>query len=135
MNQVTYKQRVIDLAKKNPAGITTKDVKREVKGITPTTMYALLWTMKKAGILVHDREANLYKLAGVLTAVNKSPEPEPQPEPEPLNKNVARTEEAALMIRNQELRHQLEDATAIIRYLEEKLFKAIQFNARDGGNS
>lgn len=133
MNQVSYKQRVIELAKKNPAGITTKDVKREVKGIAPTTMYALLWTMKKAGTLVHDREANVYTLANISTPVYKSAETEAKPEPR--NKEVGRTEEAALMLRNQELRHQLENATAVIRYLEDKLFKAIQFGARNGGNS
>jgi hypothetical protein len=145
MNQVTYKQRVIDLAKKNPAGITTKDVKREVKGITPTTMYALLWTMKKAGILVHDREANVYKLAGVLTAVNKSPEPEAKPEPKatPLPpKGSYEREIRELTFRVSQLNahittqhNQLTDALAVIRYLEGKLFKAIQFDARNGGNS
>lgn len=146
--KVSNKQRVIQIAKNFPNGFTTKDVKEQIRGIPPATMYALLWTMKKAGILNYNGETNVYTAGDLSTPVYKSAKTKTKaktrlqgPSTVPPKGSYEREiSNLTFQVQQQkkfaeELNIKYEDALAIIRYLEDKLFKAIQYNARNGGNS
>lgn len=123
----------------------TMAVKRPAQQITTA-----LWFMKRKGTVTHDPDTHIYKL----TPVNKSEQPAVEVQPakaKPKAKAKKRTYTMTdrvvvaerdnrylkervedLTARMSKLNVQYEDALAIVRYLEEKLFKAIQFNARHG---
>lgn len=147
MKKASNISRVMEIANTFPDGFTTTDVREKIKGINLSSMHALMWNLKKKGILSHDKESGVYKLvnaptANVSTGVDKKKKlgrprkAQAAAQTPDLNQYTRQSvNEAALMIRNNELNHKLEDALAIIRYLEDKLFKAIQFDARNGRNS
>jgi hypothetical protein len=158
MKKPTNISRVMDLAKDSPNGFTTVDVRKQIKGINSSSMHALLWKLKKGGALSHDVESGVYKLANapaatdpaqaatadVSTPVNKNKPGRPKKERQVPVKDawVPRriyNDQTNQLIHTQSsltgMRQRYEDALAIIRYLEEKLLKAIQFDARNGRNT
>lgn len=145
MKRLSNSEHVINLAKNSPDGFTVNDVKKQIKGILPNSLYALMWKLKRDRWLNHDRVTGKYVLASDIerlspksTPVNKT-EKKPEPLP-PKGSNEREVRELGYQVhglKNQvaRLEGQYTDALAIIRYLEDKLFKAIQFDARNGGNS
>ena len=145
MKRLSNSEHVINLAKNSPDGFTVEDVKKRVKGILPNSLYALMWKLKRDRWLNHDKVTGKYVLASDIerlspksTPVNKT---EKKPEPLPAKGSYER-EIRELTYKVQQLKdyaaqkeRQVDDALSIIRYLEDKLFKAIQFDARNGGNS
>jgi hypothetical protein len=144
MNKVSNVKRVMEIANTYPDGFTTVDVRKQIKGINLSSMHALLWTLKNKGVLTHDKVSGVYKLA-------TAPAPAPAADVStPVNKKRLQSSGDAVYereIRNltfrvrqlnehtKNLQTQIDDALAIIRYLEDKLFKAIQFDARNGSNT
>lgn len=127
--QIPISKYIMKIAEAYPDGFTPADVrtvvpKRRAKQISP-----VLSQMRKRGVLHRGVDTGVYTLTGV----NK---PEVEPEEKPVqNKPVPTREvEAELMLRNQELFHKLEDALAVIRYLENKLYVVIQ-QANNGRNA
>lgn len=148
MKKVSKTQQVIELAKNSPNGFTTEDVKRQVKGILPNSLYSMLWKFKKSGFLTHDPETHKYMVADAsaikLTAVNKTAKPKkhvigaaPLPPKGSDEREIRELGYRVHGLKNQvsRIEGQYIDALAIIRYLEDKLFKAIQHDARNGRNS
>ncbi len=145
MKKASNISRVMEIANTFPDGFTTTDVREKIKGINLSSMHALMWNLKKKGILSHDKESGVYKLvnapaANVSTGVDKKKLGRPRKVraaqvPGPNRSMLPSRGEAELLARNHDLHLQLQDALAIIRYLEDKLFKAIQFDARNGRNS
>ena len=119
---------VMQIAEAHPEGFTPADVREIVPKSRAKQISTVLFQMRKKGILHRGVDTGVYTLTPVNTSVAKA---EPTQ-----NKPVSTREvEAELMLRNQELFHKLEDALAIIRYLEDKVFKAIQFNAQQHGSN
>jgi len=137
---------LMQLAQSSPNGFTTKDARTHIKGLRASTLHSMLWKLKRDNVLVRDD-------AGKYTLVN-APAPTPAANVStPVYKKKQRlmsAEDAGVSRRvYDDLAHQLtrtqtslanmkqryEDALSIIRYLEDKLFKAIQFDARNGSNS
>ena len=148
MKKVSNVKRVIDFAKNSPNGFTVEDVKQQVKGVVPNSLYSLLWKLKKSGFLTHDPETHKYMVADAsaikLTAVNKTAKPKkhvigatPLPPKGSDEREIRELGYRVHGLKNQVTRieGQYIDALAIIRYLEDKLFKAIQHDARNGSNS
>jgi hypothetical protein len=144
-NQPSTRSKIIDAitaAKEiNLAGLRKVFPNTKVSRIS-----VVLWQLKKAGVITHNLKTGFYSL----TPVNKTEEPVEQPKAQP--KVAPAVTERQLHIAQRdakywkelaEERHELatklnvkyEDALAIVRYLEEKLFKAVQFNTRNGRNS
>lgn len=142
--------KVIELAKNSPDGFTVKDVKKQIKGVIPNSLYALMWKLKRDKILSHDKMTGKYTLVGDPSAIkstrvykSKKPKTRLQSAETALPSKGSYEREIrelghkvhALKTHVMRLEGQHHDALAIIRYLEDKLFKAIQFDARNGSNS
>lgn len=144
------RQAILQYAAEHPEGFKSGDLSEVVKGKT-SRKSVMLWQLKKDGALSHDKDTGVYKLIGDLsTAVNKTSKPAkkakrvvhrttPSESVTALKDRVKAAEAAAARLletsqtlykENKLLREQLTDALAIIRYLEDKLFKAIQHDAR-----
>lgn len=151
MKKVSNLKRVINLAKNSPDGFTVEDVKKVAPGIIPNSLYSMLWKLKKTGFLTHNKETGKYTVADAaavnhaaaekLTPVNKPKIRLQSAQPLP-PKGSQEREIRELNFHVQQLRAQImrmegqyNDALAIIRYVEDKLFKAIQHDARNGSNS
>lgn len=112
-----------------------------------------LWALRKKGLLTKDEATGAYS---VLTGVNAPPteaKPEVKDKPKAVEKptgNAALEKKLHIAERDAKywqersemhmhtitaLRQQHEDALAIIRYLENKLYIALQMVAKNGGNS
>lgn len=143
---------VIELAKNSPDGFTVKDVKKQIKGVIPNSLYALMWKLKRDKILSHDKVTGKYTLVGdpsaiKSTRVNKSKKPKTRlqsaetvqslPSKGSYEREIRELGHKVHALRTHvtRLEGQYHDSLAIIRYLEDKLFKAIQFDARNGSNS
>lgn len=131
--------RLINFANKHPEGFTVAQAREGLKS-TSSRCSVLLWKMKKDGELTHDAKTKQYKLTGV----NKAPAV-PAAEPKPITfpvRTAADREIRDLKFQVGQMRTELErmdreqaNAVAVIRYLEDKLFKAIQHDARNGRNA
>ncbi len=158
MKKASNISRVMEIANTFPDGFTTTDVREKIKGINLSSMHALMWNLKKKGILSHDKESGVYKLAnpttpivlsgrptdGVSTGVDKKKLGRPKKqrlmaaEDAGVPNRVYNAQTNQLIHTQTSLKHmtqRYEDALAIIRYLEDKLFRAIQLDARNGRNS
>lgn len=150
MKKPTNVDRVMQLAHKKADGFTSGEAHTVCKDAGKNTVGALLWNLKKKGVLVHDRATGIYKLAEdrKLTPVNNLPADEPQEEAdrkkwkmlikaaatEATNAGMQKVMENynALTQQHNTLREQYQDALAIIRYLENKLYIVIQQQAKNG---
>ena len=144
-----------------PAPFTFDEVRKTYSDRPKTQLATALWKLRKQGVVSKDDATGVFT---VLTGVNALPtetKPEvkakPKAKPRAKPKAVAKpTTEDALAkklhvaerdakywaerandINNsyQKLRLDHEDALAIIRYLENKLYVALQLVAKNGGNS
>jgi hypothetical protein len=135
---------LMQLAQSSPNGFTTKDARTQIKGLRASTLHSMLWKLKRDNVLKRDD-------AGKYTLVN-APAPTPTANvstPVYKKKRLQSSGDAVyereirdltfrvrqLNEHTAQLKTQLDDALSIIRYLEDKLFKAIQFDARNGSNS
>ena len=145
MKKQSVRQQVLNFANKHPDGFTAADVRKAIKA-DPKRLYVVLWQMKKSGELKHNDSTHIYSLSS-LTGVNKKPvvvKPEPpstKPDYEIMLKKADESY-ADLAARLQDERQRrtkteerYNDALAIVRYLEDKLFKAIQYDVRRGSNT
>lgn len=144
MKKITVRQQVMRFADKHPEGFTAAQAREAIK-VTAKRLYVVLWQMKKAGVLTHDEAAHTYALTGVnkkKVAPEVPPPMVPMPEPQkPIvikdTKEVSslRFQVSQLKKYNEEVEERYNDALAIVRYLEDKLFRAIQHDARRGSNT
>jgi hypothetical protein len=141
MKKPTMRTRLINFANKHPEGFTVAQAREGLKS-TSSRCSVLLWKMKKDGELTHDAKTKQYKLTGV----NKAPALPAAPKAEkPIvlaPKGSYERENTDLKFQVAQLRNELArmdreqaNSVAIIRYLEDKLFKAIQHDARNGRNA
>lgn len=140
MKKLSARSQLVNFAKKHPEGFTVAQARQHVKG-TPSRISVLLWQLKKDGELKHDPKTGIY----VLTDVNKPAETTNEvDEVKDLKNMLTRADSSyadlagqlvAAKTENKKVKEHYEDALAIIRYLEDKLFKAIQYNARNGSNA
>ena len=102
--------------------------------IPAAQVHVVLGILKKRGILKHDKKKKVYFLnTPQLSPVNQNPE---KPKLDPARENDARTinylieEQNRLEAEISLLDEKYDDALAVIRYLEDKLIKTIQYTAR-----
>jgi hypothetical protein len=158
MKKKSLIQQIINAATINPNGVTAAQIKNAVPN-TKNAVSVALWKLKRYGVLTHDPKTGVYKLTDVNKSVAPDVTPAaPAPAPaKPKAKTITtvtsdksikeyqatlkRADEsyadlAARMMNLRKdfdgLRERHEDALAIIRYLEDKMFKVIQFDARRG---
>jgi len=132
---------------------TIKELRASLPDVDANQLSTALWKLTNMYKKVRRVGGGQYEL----TDVNKTEQPAVEPQPakaKPKAKRraqtVTMTDRAAvaerdnrylkeriedLTYRMTKLNVQYEDALAIIRYLEDKLFKAIQFNAKNNGNA
>lgn len=126
--KLTNKQRVINFASNYPAGFSASDLKNALKSKSPNLVSALLWAMKKDGVLVHDKEAGLYRLANTNTNTNGNGSGTHIANTAPAKEPVIPFDEyETVLLDYASLKQKHDDALAIIRYLESKLLTTIQF--------
>lgn len=142
MKKLSHVERVMQLAQKKPDGFTIAEAHAACKDAGKNTVSAMMWGLKKKGVMLHDKANHVYKLApDRLTPVNKdAPQPgtdEARAEwKEQLSSATMQAASASvqkvtnsynvLMQRYNTLQEQHQDALAIIRYLENKLYIVIQ---------
>lgn len=126
------------------------DIRAALPKMTPNTVSVALWQLKETKEVTHNRKTGVY----ALTDVNKSAEPTvtEAPKVEPKPKVAPAVSEKRLHIAQRDakywhersemlmgtltqLREQHEDALAIIRYLEGKLYIALQQGNKNGRNA
>jgi len=141
-NQPSIRTKIID-AITAAKEINLAGLRKVFPSIKVSRISVALWNLKKAGVITHNMKTGIYSL----TDVNKKEaEPVEQPKVAPAVKDkqlhVAQRdvkywkELAEMRMQVINTKHQqLEDSLSVIRYLEDKLFKAIQFNTRNGRNS
>lgn len=148
MKKFNTREQVIAFAKQNPDGFKSADVRAAVKA-KANRISVMLWHLKKQGVLEHDINTGVYKLTGVnKSEATPTPTPAPAPKPTPkatpkaaskptLDIHYERLAERHVELRDtcDKLNVQYQDALAVIRWLEEKLIKAIQYDARRGSDT
>lgn len=140
------RNQILKVAKELSDGFKAADVRARVKAKT-SRVSVMLWQLKKDGVLSHDIKTGVYKL----TDVNKLADIKPTA-PKPVKKAIVPAKPKQELMEGFDVRHwhgkfvdmqsravklnvQYEDAMAVVRYLEDKLFKAIQHDARHGRNT
>jgi len=149
MKQQSVRAKVMKFASKNPNGFLAKEVTAAIDAPTKQVATAL-WALKKNGSLTHSIDDHLYKLTGVNKTVATETPDKPKREASEvvpvamLNKAHSAYADVVGQLRAERDNHaeevktvkeKYEDSLAIIRYLEDKLFRAIQHDARRGRNS
>ena len=141
-NQPSIRSKIVDAI--GAAGKTNLAGLRAIfPSIKTSRMSVVLWQLKKAGVITHNLKTGFYSL----TPVNKK---EAEPVEEPKVAPVVKEKQLHIAQRDAKyykeladmrmevitrIKQEHEDALSVIRYLEDKLFKAIQFDARNGRNS
>lgn len=160
MKKKSLTQRIIHAATINPNGVTAAQIKNAVPN-TGNAVSVALWKLKKEGVLSHDIKTGVYKLTGVnkseAEATPVVPAATPKKRGRPVKKLTVTVNDAPpafkesreisnlkfqvsqlgselgdMTERAAKLNVQYEDALAVIRFLEDKLFRAIQHDARRG---
>lgn len=136
MKKQSVREQIVKFANTQTDGFLAREVLNAIKAPAKQVTSAL-WLLKKNGVLAHDKANHRYKLTGV----NKAPALAADTVPISIL-NKAHSAYADLVGELQSEREkvskakeQYEDALAIIRYLEDKLFRAIRHDARRGSNS
>lgn len=145
-NKLSLNERILTvLATKGT--VTLADIRAALPDTKTSNISTTLWVLKKQGKIEHDIEYGLY----ALTSVNKKAEaPKEEPKAEP--KIAPAVKEKQLHIAQRDAKYwkgvaeertalatrlnvQYEDALAIIRYLENKLYVVMQQGNKSGRNS
>jgi putative protein kinase ArgK-like GTPase of G3E family len=155
-NGTSVMQRVKEFATANKT-FTLAEVCKAHPGAPKNQLSTALWKLRKAGAVAKD-DAGVYT---VLTDVNKPVEVKAKAKAKPKKRRIAKNVQTIEDMRQQlsnaakeilhwnkvakdmtekayladKLNTQLEDALAIIRYLESKLYVALQMVAKNGSNS
>lgn len=126
--KVTKKQRIVAYAKQHPEGFSPKQLMNDTN-IRDKNVWVLLAQLKKAKVLAHDPKTHTYKL---LNEFNKPAKPKLDParksDRDTIGYLVDQTVDLA-RARDDAL-EKYGDALAVIRYLEDKLIKTIQYTAQ-----
>lgn len=150
-NKLSLNERILTvLATKGT--VTLADIRAALPDTKTSNISTTLWVLKKQGKIEHDIEYGLY----ALTDVNKPAEPAttetPAPKVEPKPKVAPAVSQKQLHIAQRDAKYwkgvaeertalatrlnvQYEDALAIIRYLENKLYVVMQQGNKSGRNS
>ena len=132
-------QQIVDLLEKNGM-VKLADIREALPNVKVSYISTALWNLKKIGVVNHNPASGEY----ILTSVNKTKKPAPaKAEPKVNDRrlqdalaqaNIWREEAQSKTMIAEKLNVRYEDALAVIRYLEDKLFKVIQINARNGNS-
>jgi hypothetical protein len=119
----------MDYLKNFPEGVKVASIHAAIKR-PPPQVTSTLWKMKKLGKVSHNKDTHLYKL---LTDVNKTKQAEPKVNDRRLQDALAqadiwREEAQSKTMLAEKLNVRYEDALAVIRYLENKLYLLIKSN-------
>ena len=68
--KISNGRRIIHTLATTPEGLTAKDIAARL-GALPQTISALLWKLKQAGTISHDKVTGIYKLTDVNTQTSK----------------------------------------------------------------
>ena len=68
--KISNGRRIIHTLATAPEGLTAKDIAARL-GALPQTTSALLWKLKQAGTISHDKDTGIYKLTDVNTQASK----------------------------------------------------------------
>jgi Mn-dependent DtxR family transcriptional regulator len=68
--KISNGRRIIHTLATAPEGLTAKDIANRL-GALPQTISALLWKLKQAGTVNHDKDTGIYKLTDVNTQASK----------------------------------------------------------------
>lgn len=68
--KISNGRRIIHILATAPEGLTSKDIATRI-GALPQSTSALLWKLKDAGTISHDKDTGIYKLTDVNTQASK----------------------------------------------------------------
>ena len=133
-------QSVIDVLEEKGT-LKLAEIRKALPTVESKYLSATLWNLKKIGVINHDKPYGTY----TLTSVNKTQEQAVPIKAEPkvndrrlqdalAQANIWREEAQSKTMIAEKLNVRYEDALAVVRYLEDKLFKLIQSNARNGNS-
>ena len=129
-------RRIIHTLATAPEGLTSKEIATRL-GALPQTTSALLWKLKDAGTISHDKDTGIYKLTDVNTQASKPIAQkveivEQQSHVKKLQKQIDELSKANEGLReyvhevsqsSRDFERKYFDALGVIAYLEAKLFK------------
>jgi DNA-binding IscR family transcriptional regulator len=129
-------RRIIHTLATAPEGMTAKDLATRI-GLLPQSTSAVLWKLKDAGAISHDKVTGIYKLTDVNTQISKpiAQKVEIVEHQRPMQKLQRRIEELAkdndrltanwriASESSRDFERKYFDALGVIAYLETKLFK------------
>jgi DNA-binding IclR family transcriptional regulator len=129
-------RRIIHTLATAPEGLTSKEIATRL-GALPQTTSALLWKLKDAGTISHDKDTGIYKLTDVNTQaskpiVQKVEIVEQQSHVKKLQKQIDELTKTNEGLReyvhevsqsSRDFERKYFDALGVIAYLEAKLFK------------
>ena len=124
-------QQIIDLLEKRGT-LKIADIREALPKYKAGYISTALWNLKQIGVISHADSGEY-----TLTPVNKTEKPAPKVNDRRLQDalaqaNIWREEAQSKTMIAEKLNVRYEDALAVVRYLEDKLFKLIQSNARNG---
>jgi hypothetical protein len=130
-------QQIVEVLEKKGT-VKLADIREALPNFKAGYISTAIWNLKKIGVVVHYADSGEY----TLTSVNKTEKPTPaKAEPKVNDRRLQEAlAEAHIWRENaqsktmiaEKLNVRYEDALAVVRYLEDKLFKLIQSNARNG---
>jgi DNA-binding IclR family transcriptional regulator len=134
--KISNGRRIIHTLATTPEGLTAKDIAARL-GALPQTISALLWKLKQAGTISHDKVTGIYKLTDVNTQASKpivqqveivehqSLAKKLQKQIDELSKGNAEVTQHWRTARDSSLEFERKyfDALAVIAYLEARLAK------------
>lgn len=123
--KLSHKQQILEHAKAHPEGFKAADL--AYTGMKPPQIARKLWELKKKKILTHNIKKHTYSL----NTFNETPKKQVAPKTQAKPATRERDNQTLQMIDNMlkeviETEEKYQDALAIIRYLENKLYIAIQ---------
>jgi hypothetical protein len=125
-------QQIVEVLEKKGT-VKLADIREALPNFKAGYISTAIWNLKKIGVVVHYADSGEY----TLTSVNKTEKPAPKVNDRRLQDalaqaNIWREEAQSKTMIAEKLNVRYEDALAVVRYLEDKLFKLIQSNARNG---
>lgn len=140
-NQPSIRSKIVDAITAGKE-IKLADLRKIFPSIKTSRMSVVLWQLKKAGVITHNMKTGIYTLTGVNNSAETVEAPKVAPAVRDKQLHIAQRDakyykelaDSRLELATK-LNVQYEDALSVIRYLEDKLFKAIQLNTRNGRNS
>ena len=127
--KLSQKQQIVEYAKAHPGGFTAAALVAHT-GIKANQVARKLWELKKKKILAHNPKKHTYTLIGQNDKTIKVTAPPKDNKIKQERENAALTMLDNMLKEVQETEEKYQDALAIIRYLENKLYVVIQRDAR-----